>query len=109
MQQQPIIIIICDQGELRHITPRAFRARFPALAKARIELMATDVPTASLEQRLQAAAVRAELAENDTAGYVDLERVRREGRLQPFVAAGALTEQEALQILDAPIQPDERP
>lgn len=91
------------------ITRLAFRNRFTLAEKAAIELAALDNPTAPMPQRQQAAALRAYLADVAAATYIDLQRPDTRAGVQMLETAGLLANGRALEILDAPIQPEERP
>ncbi len=91
------------------ITRLAFRNRFTLAEKAAIELAALDNPTAPMPQRQQAAALRANQADLAAATFIDLARPDTRAGVQMLEAAGLLANGRALEILDAPIQPEERP
>lgn len=93
----------------RHITRLAFRNRFAQAEKVALEIAALDNPAASMPQRQQSAALRATLADTAAATYIDLSRPDTRGGVQMLESAGLLAEGRALEILDAPIQPEERP
>lgn len=57
----------------RWITPQAFQARFTPMERAKIELAATDVPSAAVETRLQAAGLRAEWRRVTSSRFIDLD------------------------------------
>ena len=91
------------------ITRLAFRNRFTLAEKAAIELAALDNPTAPMPQRQQAAALRANQADLAAATFIDLGRPDTRAGVQMLEAGGLLAVGRALEILDAPIQPEERP
>ena len=91
------------------ITRLAFRNRFTLAEKAAIELAALDDPAAPMPRRQQAAALRANQADLAAATFIDLGRPDTRAGVQMLEAAGLLAEGRALEILDAPIQPEERP
>lgn len=93
----------------RHITPRAFRARFTPQERAAIEFAATDDPNASQEDRLAAAGLRADLRETDASNYIDLGLVKSTNRLAPLVVLGVLAAGRPDEITDAIVQDSERP
>lgn len=93
----------------RHITPRAFRARFTQDERAAIELAATDDWEASQQARLLAAGLRADLRETDASNYIDLDLVAQTDRLGPLVALGVLAEGRPAEITGGEIQESERP
>lgn len=90
------------------ITRLAFRNRFTSSEKVAIEFACLDDPTAPMPQRLQSAAVRANQADLAAATFVDLARTDTREGVQMLEAASLLAEGRALEILDAPIQPQER-
>lgn len=94
---------------LRHITKLAFRNRFTQAEKVAIELAAADNPAASAEARQQAAGLRSALADLSAADYIDLDRADTRAQAQGLEAGGLLGAGRALEILDAEIQPAERP
>lgn len=91
------------------ITRLAFRNRFTHAEKAAIELAALDDPAAPMPQRQQAAALRANQADLAAATFIDLARPDTRAGVQMLEAAGLLAVGRALEILDTPIQPEERP
>ena len=91
------------------ITRLAFRSRFTSAEKAALELAALDDPSAPMPERLQAATLRAYLADVAASTFVDLAHANTRSGVQSLEAAGLLTTGRALQILDAPVQADERP
>lgn len=90
------------------ITKLAFRNRFTSGEKVAIEFACLDDPAAPMPQRLQSAALRAHQADLAAATFVDLSREDTRAGVQMLEAAGLLTEGRALEILDAPILPQER-
>ena len=91
------------------VTRLAFRNRFTSAEKVAIEFACLDDPAAPMPQRLQSAALRANQADLAAATFVDLSREDTRAGVQMLEAAGLLTEGRALEILDAPILPEERP
>ena len=91
------------------ITRLAFRNRFTQAEKVALELAALDDPAAPMPQRQQAAALRATLADTVAATFIDLSRAETRTGVQSLEAGGLLAAGRALQILDAPVQPEERP
>ncbi len=94
---------------LRHITKLAFRNRFTQAEKVTMEIAALDNPAATMPQRQQAAALRANLADTAAATFIDLQRADTRTGVLSLEAAGLLAAGRALEILDTPIQPGERP
>jgi hypothetical protein len=92
----------------RHITTLAFRNRFTRAEKVTLEMAALDNPAAAMAQRQQAAALRADLKDQESATFIDLDRPDTRAGVQALEAAGLIAEGRALQILDAPVQDLER-
>ena len=90
------------------VTRLAFRNRFTSSEKIAIEFACLDDPAAPMPQRLQSAALRAHQADLAAATFVDLSREDTRAGVQMLEAAGLLAEGRALDILDAPILPQER-
>lgn len=97
------------QPEQRQITKLAFRNRFTRAEKATLEIAALDDPAAPMAQRQQSAALRADLKDQESATFIDLDRADTRAGVQALEAAGLLAAGRALEILDAPVQPHERP
>ena len=91
------------------VTQLAFRNRFTLAEKAALEFAALDNPSGSQPERMQAATLRAYLADAAAATFVDLARPDTRAGVMQLEALGLLAEGRALEILDAPIQPEERP
>lgn len=88
--------------ELRHITQLAFLSRFTDPEAIAIDL-------ASIGATPQAAGMRRYLSKVNAATFIDLDRPDTRGGVQALEAVGILTEGRALEILDTPIEPQERP
>lgn len=99
---------LTEAPESRHITGLAFRNRFTRAEKIAIELAALDDPSAPMAQRQASAALRADLKDQESATYIDLERADTRAGVQALEAAGLLAAGRALEILDAPVQAHER-
>lgn len=84
----------------RYITKLAFRNRFTQAEKVAIEIAALDVPTASLQARSLAAALRASQQDLGVAQYIDLSRVDARAGVQQLEAVGLLAAGRAAVILD---------
>lgn len=97
------------QSQPRKITKLAFRARFTTTEKVTMELASLDNPAASMAQRQQAAMLRVSLADTSAAAFIDLARLDTRAGVQMLESAGIIGAGRALAILDAPIQPEERP
>jgi hypothetical protein len=94
----------------RWITRLAFRNRFTLAEKTRIELAAVHNHALAVDHasNLQAAAIRAQLADQRDATYIDLDRLDTRGGVQALEVGGLLDAAgRALQILDAPIEAHE--
>lgn len=85
---------------LRRITRLAFLSRF-----ADAEAVAIDL--ASIGATPQAAGMRRYMSKVSAATYIDLDRADTRAGVQALEAAGVLAAGRALQILDAPVQPEE--
>lgn len=91
------------------ITRLAFRNRFTMVEKAGLEMAGLDDPGAPMSQRQQAAMLRAYLADVAAATFIDLQRPDTRAGVEQLEALGLLAEGRAAEILDAPVQPAERP
>lgn len=87
--------------ELRRITRLAFLSRFSDSEAVAIDL-------ASIGATPQAAGMRRYMSKVNAATYIDLDRADTRAGVQALEAAGVLAAGRALQILDAPVQPEER-
>ncbi len=83
----------------KRLTVLQFRQRFTLQEKAAIDLAAIDNPTAVLEQRQQAAMLRAVLADQAAAEFIDLADASTIEGVQMLVQAGLLTEPRAAEVL----------
>jgi hypothetical protein len=90
------------------VTKLAFRNRFTAAEKASIELAACDNPNAAIQDRITAAALRAQLADQRDASFIDLARDDTRAGVEMLETEGLLAAGRAAEILDAPVQADER-
>ncbi len=88
--------------ELRHITQLAFLSRFTDPEAITIDL-------ASIGATPQAAGMRRYLSKVNAATFIDLDRPDTRGGVQALEVAGILAEGRALEILDTPIDAQERP
>lgn len=91
------------------ITRLAFRNRFTSAEKMALEMAALDDPAAPMAQRQQAAAIRVHLADVAASTFIDLCSQDTRAGVQALEAGGLLTEGRGPEILDAPVQPHERP
>ena len=87
----------------------AFRKRFTQQEKVALELAALDNPSAAMPQRAQSAALRAYLKDVDAAQFIDLADAHVKEGVQTLEAAGLLAAGRADEIINAPVQEDERP
>ena len=86
--------------EPRHITRLAFLSRFTDPEAVAIDL-------ASIGATAQAAGMRRYMSKVNAATYIDLDRADTRAGVQALEAADVLAAGRALQILDAPVQPEE--
>lgn len=98
-----------EPPQLRHITKLAFRNRFTMGEKIAIDLASIDNPAALASVRQQQAMIRVLLEDTRTSAYIDLDREDTRAGVQQLEAAGLLGTGRALEILDNPIQSNERP
>jgi len=91
------------------VTRLAFRNRFTAAEKVALEMASLDNPAGTMAQRQQAATMRAYMADVNAATFIDLDRDDTRAGVQALEAAGLLAAGRALEILDAPVQPHEKP
>lgn len=91
----------------RRITKLAFRNRFTQAEKVAIELAAADDPAAPAEQRLLAATLRANLADQRDAEFIDLDFHDTQIGVQTLENHGLIGPGRADTILGAAIQPHE--
>ena len=92
----------------RRITKLAFRNRFTKAEKAGIEFAALDDPTAPIAQRQQAAALRADLKDQEQATFIDLDDEDTRTGVLTLEMVGLIASGRAVEILDAPVQDRER-
>ena len=84
------------------ITKLAFRSRFTQAEKVAIEIASLDDPVAPMQQRAQAAALRASQADVAVAQYIDLTRADTRAGVHALETAGLLAQGRADVILNAP-------
>ena len=94
---------------LRRVSVLAFRLRFTPAEKAAIEWAAVDRPELPEALRLQAAALRATLADQAAATFIDLDDPTTVGGVQGMEAMGLLAAGRAAEIMGAPLAPEELP
>lgn len=90
------------------ISRLALRNRFTQAEKIALEMAALDDPAGATPVRQQAAALRVYLADLGAAEYVDLSRAETRAGVQYLETAALLASGRALEILDAPVAPEER-
>ena len=93
----------------RVVSVLGFRSRFTPAEKAAIEWAAVDRPDQPEAQRMQAAALRATLADQAAAQFIHLDDPATVVGVQGLEALGIIEPGRALEILTAPIQPEELP
>lgn len=106
--------VVEEQLDLTSATPRrvsvlAFRRRFTMAERAAIEWAAVDRSDQPEAQRQQAAALRAILADQAAASFIDLDDEDTMEGVQSLEAMGLIGAGRAAQILGAPVQPEELP
>ena len=92
----------------RRITKLAFRSRFTKAEKDGIEFAALDDPTAPIAQRQQAAALRADLKDQEQATFINLDDEDTRTGVLTLEAVGLIASGRAVEILGAPVQDKER-
>ncbi len=90
------------------VTRLALRNRFTQAEKVALEMAALDNPADAMPARQQAATLRAYLADLAASEYVDLSGAEARAGVQYLETAGLLAPGRALEILDAPVAPEER-
>jgi len=93
----------------RIVSVLGFRRRFTPAEKAAIEWAAVDRPDQPEAQRMQAAALRATLADQAAAQFIHLEDPATVAGVQGLEALGIIAPGRALEILNATIQSEELP
>lgn len=94
---------------LRIVSVLGFRRRFTPTEKAAIEWAAVDRPDQPQAQRMQAAALRATLADQAAATFINLDDPDTVQGVQGLEALGILAPGRSAEILTAPIQPEDLP
>ena len=94
---------------LRRVSVLAFRRRFTSAERAAIEWAAVDRADQPNAQRQQAAALRATLADQAAATFIDLDDADTAAGVQGLEAIGLIAAGRAAEILGAAIQPGELP
>ncbi|WP_287806138.1 hypothetical protein [Diaphorobacter sp.] len=93
----------------RMVSVLGFRRRFTPAEKAAIEWAAVDRADQPDAQRKQAAELRAMLADQAAATFIDLDDAATTGGVRKLEAMGLIGAGRAAQILGAPVQLEERP
>lgn len=93
----------------KHITKRAFRARFTKSERVAIEWASVDRADDSLQERQMAAALRSDLKDQEQADYIDLDDPDVAQGLQQLATFGLVEPHRPAEILTAPVQDSERP
>ena len=81
------------------LTKLEFRSRFTLQEKAAIDLASLDNPQASMGQRMIAASLRAMLADQAMAEFIDLSDETTIAGVQYLAQVGLLTEERAQEVL----------
>lgn len=102
-----IITIAQHQGS-QYLSKLGFRNRFTMAEKAALEIAALDNPAANMQARMVAATLRASLADQRDATYIDPLRPDTRAGVIQLETFGVIAAGRALEILDAPIQDEER-
>ena len=109
MQADEMLARAAKAAQGKQITRLAFRNRFTTAEKVALEIAGLDNHAADMPARAQAAALRANQADLAAATFVDLAHPDTRAGVQMLEAAGLLSPGRALEILDAPVTPEERP
>lgn len=94
---------------LRVVSVLAFRRRFTKAERIAIEWTAVDRSDQPEAQRQQAAALRAMLADQAAASFIDLDDADTMDGVQSLETMGLIGAGRAAEILGAPVQPEELP
>lgn len=90
------------------ISRMALRNRFTQAEKVALEVAALDNPADAAPARHQAAVLRVYLADLAAAEYFDLSCAKARAGVQHLEAVALLAPGRAQEILDAPVEPEER-
>ena len=93
----------------RRISVLWFRRRFTRAERVAVEWAAVDRSEQTEAQRRQAAELRASLADQSAATFIDLDDPDTISGIQALVSIELLTPQRASDILDTAVKPEERP
>ena len=94
--------------QVRKITPLAFRRRFTKAERAAVEWAAVDKPDRPDAERQLAAALRADLKDQEQASHIDLNDAELIEGLNNLETFGLIATGRAEEILSAPVQDEER-
>lgn len=94
-----VLLPAIPESKPTRLTVLQFRQRFTLQEKAAIEFAAIDDPTAPAQQRQQAAMLRAVLADQAAAEFIDLADASTVEGVQLLVQADLLTEQRGAEVL----------
>ena len=98
-----------EQAAHRKLSVLAFRRRFTLAERAGIEWAAVDRADQPEAQRQQAAMLRASLADQAAAKFIDLDDATTVEGVQGMEAMGLIAPGRAAEILGAAVQPEELP
>ena len=94
---------------IRHVTVKAFRGRFTQTEKITLDLASIDDPTAPMERRQLAAALRVNTKDSDSATFIDLDDEQTRMGVMALEQYGLIAKGRSLEILNAPVQDFELP
>lgn len=94
-----VLLPAIPESKPTRLTVLQFRQRFTLQEKAAIEFAAIDDPTAPAQQRQQSAMLRAVLADQAAAEFIDLADASTVEGVQLLVQADLLTEQRGAEVL----------
>jgi hypothetical protein len=103
---RPAVLAIVEP---RRITRLAFDQRFTQAERIAIDLASIDDPAATTETRQRAASLRDMRHQVNNATFIDLDRPDTRAGVEQLETAGLIGVGRAAEILDAPVQPHERP
>lgn len=95
-------------AETRRITPLAFRRRFTKAERAAVEWAAVDKPDRPEAERQMAAALRADLRDQEQAKFIELDDLDLIEGMATLEVYGLIAEGRATEILSAPVQAGDR-
>lgn len=92
----------------RHISGLAFRRRFTKSERAAVEWAAVDKPDRPDAERQMAAALRADIKDQEQARFIDLNDPDLIGGVVSLETYGLIAVGRAAEIIDSPVQDAER-